>query len=69
MKRRNYSMTLRMGATAYDLTIVTSKREVINYNMSRMNKHEQNALRNSVVAYVRQYQAGQNKVIEHDLCS
>lgn len=66
--RRNYSMILRMGATNYDLTVIT-KRDTINYDMSRMNKHEQKALRNSVVACVRQYQAGQNKVIEHDLYS
>lgn len=65
MKRRNYSMTLRMGASNYDLTIVTSKREVINYDLSRMTKHEQKALRHSVVAAVRKHQQDVLKVIDH----
>lgn len=65
MKRRNYSMTLRMGASNSDLTIVSSKREVINYDLSRMTKHEQKALRHSVVAAVREHQRGMKKVIEH----
>lgn len=60
--RRNYSMILRMGATNYDLTVFT-KRDTINYDMSRMNKHEQKALRHSVVAAVREHQNAMKKVI------
>ncbi len=63
--RRNYSMCLRMGAADYSLEVVTS-RYTLNYDLSRMTKHERKALRSSVVARVRQYQLNQRKVIDHN---
>ena len=64
-KKERPSITIRMGATNYDLNVVTSKREVINYDLSTMNCRERRALQASVVAAFRKHQSDVLKVINH----
>lgn len=51
---KKHTVTIRMGATNYDLTAVTKQGEVVNYDMSRMTKKEQKALRLSLVSAYRE---------------
>ena len=54
VRRKDYTLRLRMGATNYDLTAKFSDGTSVNYDMSKMHGKERKALTFSVVSAFRE---------------